>query len=375
MKKLATFCIGLSFLSLSCSAESVNTPSKNPEQAAGVKAELVNGDLKNPWGMAFLPDGKILVTEKEGRIVLLEDGVIINDDVSGGPESVVRGQGGLLDIELHPDFESNQWVYFTYASDEGSGSGAMTALARAQWNGTSFENLQQLYKGSPNSTAGQHFGSRIAFDRENHVYFSIGDRGNRDVNPQDISRDGGKVYRLNDDGSIPADNPFVGQNGAKEAVYSYGHRNPQGLATHPETGDIWEHEHGPQGGDEVNLIKKGANYGWPVITYGVNYGGSPITNETARAGMEQPVTYWVPSIAPCGMAFVQNGRYEGWDGNLIVGSLKFSYLVRLVLEDNQVVREEKIAEGIGRVRNVEMGNDGYLYVGVEGGGLYRLVNE
>ena len=379
MSRLSIFSFLTVLLMVACSAGTetiaLSENEIDPIQVAQVKAELVNGELKNPWGMAFLPDGKILVTEKEGKIVLLENGQIINANVAGGPQSKEQGQGGLLDIELHPDFENNRWVYFTYASGEGEGNGAMTALARAQWNGTSFENLEQLYKGSPNTTAGQHFGSRIAFDAQNHVYFSIGDRGNRDNNPQDITRDGGKVYRLNDDGSIPADNPFVGQTGAREAVYSYGHRNPQGLATNPETGDIWEHEHGPQGGDEVNLIKAGANYGWPVITYGVNYGGAPITDETAREGMEQPVTYWVPSIAPCGMAFVQNSKYDGWDGDLIVGSLKFSYLVRLVIEDNKVVKEEKIAEGIGRVRNVEMGNDGYLYVGIEGGGLYRLVVE
>lgn len=363
---------------LSCSAEpSTNLPLENtdPIKATQLKVELVNSELKNPWGMVFLPDGKILVTEKEGRIVLLDKSTILNNDVAGGPESKVQGQGGLLDMELHPDFKTNRWIYFTYASGEGEGNGAMTALSRAQWNGSTFENHEVLYKGSPNTTANPHFGSRIAFDSENHVYFSIGDRGNRDKNPQDITRDGGKIYRLNDDGTIPADNPFVGQSGAREAIYSFGHRNPQGLATNPQTGDIWEHEHGPQGGDEVNIIKAGANYGWPVITYGVNYGGAPITDERSREGMEQPITYWDPSIAPCGMAFLQNSQYNGWDGNLIVGSLKFSYLVRLVIEDNKVVKEEKFAEGIGRVRNVEMGNDGYLYVGVEGGGLYRIVVE
>jgi len=360
-------------LLLSCTAISDPVINTDPVDAEQITYELVNDELKNPWGMTFLPDGKLLINEKEGRIVLLEKGNIIDDDVKGGPQSKTQGQGGLLDIELHPDFESNQWVYFTYASNEGEGEGAMTALSRAKWTGTAFTGHEVLYKGSPNTRKGQHFGSRIAFDKQNHVYFSIGDRGARDVNPQDITRDGGKIYRLHDDGSIPSSNPFVGQQGAKEAVFSYGHRNPQGMATHPLTGEIWSHEHGPQGGDEVNLIKKGANYGWPVITYGVNYGGAPITDERERAGMEQPVTYWVPSIAPCGMAFVQDALYEGWENNLIVGSLKFNYLVRLVIEDNQVVSEEKIAEGIGRVRNVEMGNDGYLYVGVEGKGLYRLV--
>ncbi len=338
-----------------------------------LKAELINDDLKNPWGMVFLPDGEMLVTEKNGSIVHLSKGKVINATVKGGPESVSRGQGGLLDIELHPQFESNRWVYFTFASNKGEGDGAMTALSRAQWNGTSFDNHKVLYKGSPNTRAGQHFGSRIAFDNEGYVYFSIGDRGNRNKNPQDLKRDGGKIYRLHDDGRVPSDNPFVNVAGAKKAVYSYGHRNPQGMATHPQTGDIWAHEHGPRGGDELNLIKSGKNYGWPVITYGINYSGSKITDETSRDGMEQPITYWVPSIAPCGMAFISNSKYKGWDGNLIVGSLKFAYLVRLVIRDNKVVKEEKIAEGIGRVRNVEMGNDGYLYVGVEGKGLFRLI--
>lgn len=344
-------------------------------ETESVKAELVNGELANPWGMTFLPNGDILVTEKSGTIVRLSDGEIVNKSVSGGPTSVSRGQGGLLDIELHPDFANNNWVYFTFASDEGEGSGAMTAISRAQWNGESFDNHTVLYKGSPNTTAGQHFGSRIAFDNDGYVYFSIGDRGNRDNNPQDITRDGGKVYRLHDDGRIPSDNPFVNVDGAKKAVYSYGHRNPQGMAKNPLTGDIWAHEHGPRGGDEVNIIGKGKNYGWPVITYGINYSGSKITDEQTRDGMEEPVTYWDPSIAPCGMAFVSNSKYQDWDGNLIVGSLKFSYLVRLVIKDNKVVKEEKIAEGIGRVRNVEMGTDGYLYVGVEGKGLYRLLPE
>tara|TARA_R110001599_G_scaffold345366_1_gene569642 strand:- start:1284 stop:2417 length:1134 start_codon:yes stop_codon:yes gene_type:complete len=365
------------FFALSCGAQTASGPLEitEPTQTSELVPELVTDELSNPWGMVFLPDGKILVTEKAGTIVLIENDKVVNKAVKGGPVSKTQGQGGLLDIELHPDFASNKWVYFTFASAEGEEDGAMTALSRAQWNGSSFDNHKVLYKGSPNTRAGQHFGSRIAFDAQNHVYFSIGDRGNRDGNPQDITRDGGKVYRLNDDGSIPSDNPFVNTANAKTAIYSYGHRNPQGLATNPKTGDIWEHEHGPQGGDEVNIIGKGKNYGWPLITYGENYGGGAITDKTAMEGMEQPVTYWVPSIASCGMAFVQNAKYAGWDGDLIVGSLKFSYLVRLVIENDKVVRQENIAEGIGRVRNVEMGNDGYLYVGVEGKGLYRLVQK
>lgn len=375
MRQLNLFILLLSALSISCEAQGPAETPTPPTSSTQLKPVLITDAIKNPWGMTFLPDGKILVTEKSGSLFLIENDQVINNNVSGGPQATNRGQGGLLDIELHPNFESNRWVYFTFASFEGEGNGAMTALSRAQWDGTAFENHEVLYKGSPNTTASQHFGSRIAFDAQNHVYFSIGDRGNRNVNPQDITKDGGKIYRLNDDGTIPSDNPFVNNANAKTAIFSYGHRNPQGMATNPTTGEIWSHEHGPQGGDEVNIVRAGNNYGWPVITYGENYGGGAITDKTAQDGMEQPVIYWVPSIAPCGMAFVQNSKYQGWDGDLIVGSLKFNYLERCVIENNKVIRQEKIAEGIGRVRNVEMGNDGYLYVGVEGKGLFRLALE
>lgn len=338
-----------------------------------VSFELVLDGLQNPWGFVFLPNGEMLITEKSGEILRVKGGAILDKNVKGGPESKRQGQGGLLDIALHPDFENNGWVYFTFASDEGEGSGAMTAVSRAKWNGTEFTDHTVLYKGSPNTTKGQHFGSRLAFDKAGYLYFSIGDRGNRDENPQDITRDGGKIYRIHDDGRIPEDNPYTSLRGAKKAIFSYGHRNPQGMVVNSATGDIWAHEHGPRGGDELNLIKKGKNYGWPVISYGINYSGSSFTDLTEKEGMVQPVTYWKPSIAPCGMDFITNSAYAGWDGNLIVGSLKFSYLVRCVIENNKIVRQEKVAEGIGRVRSVKQGPDGLLYVGVEGKGLYKLV--
>jgi len=230
-----------------------------------------------------------------------------------------------------------------------------------------------LYKASPNSGNGAHFGSRIAFDREGYLYFSIGDRHNRNRNPQDITRDGGKIYRLHDDGRVPDDNPFVNTSGAKTAIYSYGHRNPQGMAMNPVDGKIWTHEHGPQGGDEVNIILPGKNYGWPIISYGINYNGSEFAEATSRPGMEQPVIYWVPSIAPCGMTFVSGDKYPGWEGDLLVGSLKFNYLVRCKVEGDEITSQEIIAEDIGRVRNVEQAPDGTIYVGVEGKGIYKLI--
>ena len=284
-----------------------------------------------------------------------------------------RGQGGLLDVALHPDYEKNGWIYMTYSSQEGEGSGGNTKLIRAKLEGTSLTNIESLYKAGPNSTRGQHFGSRIEFDDEGYLYFSVGDRGNRDENPQDITRDCGKIYRLNDDGSIPADNPFVGQPNAKEAIFSYGHRNPQGMAKHPKTGKIWVHEHGPKGGDEINVIQKGANFGWPVISYGINYSGTTFTDETERPGMEQPVYYWVPSIAPCGMDFVTGNKYPDWKGHLLVGSLKFNYIELVKFDGTQVLSREKIAQDVGRVRNVKMGPDDYIYIGVEGQGIVRIM--
>lgn len=374
MHKLIYSTLVLMLAGTTCQAQDNNPRHANILPDAGqVSYELITSDLKNPWGLAFLPNGELLVTEKEGRIVRIKDGQVVDRKVEGGPQSVRQGQGGLMDILLHPDFENNAWVYFTYASDEGPGAGAMTAVSRAKWNGNSFDEHSVLYKGSPNTRAGQHFGSRLAFDPEGYLYFSIGDRGRRDVNPQDITRDGGKVYRIHDDGRIPDDNPFKGIRGAREAIFSYGHRNPQGMAVHPESGDIWTHEHGPRGGDEINLVQKGKNYGWPVISYGINYSGSRFTELTEKEGMEQPVSYWVPSIAPCGLDFLTSTRYPGWEGNLIVGSLKFNYLVRCELRGNEIVKQERIAEGIGRVRSVRQGPDGYLYVGVEGKGLYRLL--
>ncbi len=333
--------------------------------------EYVVRDLDNPWGMTWLPDGSMLITEKKGTLIHFKNGQ--KTLISNLPAIHNFGQGGLLDIALHPNYSENGWIYLTFSSKEGSGKGSNTKLIRAQLNNESLVNIQDLYKAEPNSTTGQHFGSRIAFDNQNFVYFSVGDRFNRDENPQDISKDCGKIYRLHDDGKIPGDNPFVTISGAKKAIYSYGHRNPQGLIKHPVTGEIWEHEHGPKGGDEINIIKKGMNYGWPAVTYGVNYSGTPITEETSRPGMVQPIHYWVPSIAPCGMAFITGNKYPDWKGDLLVGSLKFGYVELMRLEGSKVMGREKIAEDIGRVRNVKMGPDGFIYIALEGDGIVRLV--
>ena len=307
--------------------------------------EVVVPKLDIPWGFVFLPDGALLITEKAGELIHFKDGVKTNID--GLPEVYLRGQGGLMDIELHPNYIENGWLYLTHSSADGEGEGGNTALIRAQLSGSKLTSVERLYKAEQNTKRGQHFGSRIEFDAEGYLYFSIGDRGNRDVNPQDLTRDCGKIYRINADGSIPNDNPFLEFPDAKTAIYSYGHRNPQGMVRHPDTGQIWVHEHGPRGGDEINLIKKGGNFGWPLISYGINYSGTSFTENTDLPGMEQPMFYWVPSIAPSGMAFVTSDVYPDWKNNLLVGSLKFEYIERLVIKNDTVVKREKLLEGMG----------------------------
>lgn len=370
MKSLAIFLFSLFIFN--CEAQlKTNDAIPLQEEAKNYSLETVVNGINNPWGMAFLPDGSILVTEKSGILYHITKGV--KTEVKNVPIVYNRGQGGLMDIVLHPNYSTNGWIYITYASTEGEGEGGNTKLIRAKLENESLVQIESLYKCGPNTTKGQHFGSRIVFDKENHLYFSAGERGNHFVNPQDITRDNGKIYRLNDDGSIPKDNPFVGKENAKTAIYSYGHRNPQGLAIHPVTSAIWEHEHGPQGGDEINIIKKAANYGWPVVTYGIDYDNSIISNEQQKPGIENPIYYWAPSIAPCGMTFVTGNKYPDWNGHLLVGSLKFQYLELVKLDGEKIIGRQKIAANIGRLRNVAQGPDGYIYIGVEGKGILKII--
>ena len=335
--------------------------------------ELVVNDLSIPWGFTFLPDNSMLITEKDGRIIHFKNNKKI--EIKNVPDVYNRGQGGLLDIVLHPNYSENGWIYFTYASSEGTDKGGHTALMRAKLKDNSLIEKQVLYKATPNTTKGQHFGSRIVFDDAGHLYFTIGERGNRDMNPQDITRDGGKVYRLHDDGRIPNDNPFNNEKNVKEAIYSYGHRNPQGMTLNPETREIWTHEHGPRGGDEINIIKAGKNYGWPIISYGINYVGTKFTDITKKEGMEQPIHYWDPSIAPSGMAFISSDKYSDWKGNLLIGSLKFQYLDNCYIKNGKVVKEERLLDGLGRVRSINQGPDGFIYVGIENLGIVKLIKK
>ncbi|MDX1491900.1 MAG: PQQ-dependent sugar dehydrogenase [Pseudohongiellaceae bacterium] len=342
----------------------------------GYTIETVVDNIPIPWGMTWLPNGDMLVTNRNGQLYRVSDGEV-SAPIQGLPDIHVNGQGGLLDIAAHPNYENNGWLYFSYSSPEGSGAGSHTAIMRAKLNGNSLSDQQMLYKGEGNTDRGQHYGSRIAFDRDGYLFFSIGDRGAHFENAQQLNRDGGKIYRLNDDGSIPADNPFVDSPDAKPGIYSYGHRNPQGLILNPVTGDIWEHEHGPRGGDEINVIEAGKNYGWPIIGYGIDYNGEPLAEATHRDGMEQPIHYWDPSIAPSGMAFVTSDKYGDLQGfqHLLVGSLKFSYIVHMVFDGKELVSFSNTFQGIGRVRNIKQGPDGYIYVATEGNGIKKLILE
>jgi glucose/arabinose dehydrogenase len=322
--------------------------------------ELVRG-LDQPWALAFLPDGRMLVTEKVGRLRIIAGGKLDPQPVAGLPEVAVHGQGGLMDVALHPKFADNGLVYLSYAARGQDGFG--TEVARGRLSGHQLENVQVLFRQSPKGSRGQHFGSRLVFDREGYLYITLGDRGQmaRAQRPDDHA---GSVIRLHDDGHVPADNPFVGKAGWKPEKYTLGNRNQQGAALHPQSGILWTHEHGPQGGDEVNVIRAGANYGWPVITYGVNYGiGTKIGEGTAKAGMEQPIHKWVPSIALSGMAFYAGDRFPKWRGNLFVGALRGEVLVRLELDGEKVLREERLIRGeLGRIRDVRVGPDGLIYL-------------
>jgi glucose/arabinose dehydrogenase len=337
--------------------------------------ETVTDGLEHPWALAFLPDGRMLVTERGGNLRLVEkEGRLHPDPIQGLPLIRQHGQGGLLDVVLHPGFETNRWVYLSYAEEDEDGVG--TAVARGRLQGHALEELEVIFRLQPKSHTGRHFGSRLVFDDNGFLFISLGDRGER-PRAQKLNDHAGSLIRLHDDGSIPQDNPFVGDRGARPEIYSYGHRNIQGAAINPDTGKLWTHEHGPQGGDEINLPQAGRNYGWPVITYGVNYGfGTKIGEGTHKQGMEQPLYYWVPSIAPSGMTFYTGDRFPQWRGNVFVGSLKFQLLVRLEIEAGKIVHEERLLkQELGRIRDVRQGPDGLLYLLTDSrnGQLVRLL--
>ncbi|MFA6959264.1 MAG: PQQ-dependent sugar dehydrogenase [Opitutaceae bacterium] len=350
------------------------TPPPRPDANAVTASKLesyrletaVDG-LREPWSLAFLPDGRMLVTEKRGTLRIVGKGILVPDPVTGTPAVDTSGQAGLFDVVPHPDFAHNGWIYLSFSDPQKNAEGknvCLTTIVRGHIKDNAWTDQEIIFRAPLDlfpATGGPHFGGRIAFDKQGYLFFSIGERG-RQQDAQDVTKPNGKIHRVYDDGRVPADNPFVKTPGADPTVWSYGHRNPQGLRLNPVTGEIWEHEHGPRGGDELNLIKPGRNYGWPVATFGMNYNGTPMTDVTGRPDIEPPVIYWIPSIAPCGMAFYTGDRFPKWKNHLFITSLAAQELRRLELKNGQVVDQEIIFKGLGRLRDVTDGPDGLLYV-------------
>lgn len=326
--------------------------------------------LVNPWSMAFVPGGDILVTERAGRLRVIRGGKLLATPVSGVPAVLVRGQGGLLDVVLHPNFASNRLVYLSYSKPTGD-SAATTAVARGRLENDRLTDVQDIFVAQTKGAPG-HYGSRLAFDRNGFLFITVGDRmvapsGNLEAHPaQDISNHHGTINRIHDDGRVPTDNPFVGRDGALPEIWSYGHRNQQGLIIHPTTGDVWATEHGPQGGDELNRIVKDANYGWPVIGFGVNYGsGAAIHGGTRREGMVQPANLWVPSIGTSGLMLYTGDKFPAWKGQLFVGGLVGERVSRVTVDSTRAEFAEDIARHLGRVRDVRQGLDGFIYLAID----------
>ena len=372
--------LSIIFLSISsaCSQRENYPPIQDSNENSFELVKIVDG-IDIPWGLAFTDKSSFLVTDKKGILYHVEDGK--KSIIKGIPKIVFSRQGGLLDVAVDKNFSSNQIIYLT-ASVSDSEKGSNTSLFSAKLDGDSLVDLKQLYKASPDSEEQRHFGGSILLKNQ-HIYFTIGDRGNRDINPQDLNLDGGKIYRLNLDGSIPDDNPFFDMENTKKAVWSYGHRNPQGIVDGFNNDEIWIHEHGPRGGDEINIIKepknnedpvRERNYGWPKATYGINYSGSEITKNKTLDGVTDPYYYWTPSIAPSGMVMIKGSEiYSDWNNTLLIGSLSFRYLERLEFDNSGIIMREKLFPRIGRVRDVNLSPDGYVYISVEGEGIFKIL--
>jgi len=344
-------------------------------EAARFRVVEVVGGLDHPWAMAFLPEGSVLVTERPGRLRLVEDGRLRAEPIGGVPPVFARDQGGLLDVALDPDFARSRLIYLSYAHEEGGKT--TTRVTRARYAPEGLSGQEVVFEAKPLVDSSKHFGSRLAFGRDGTLYVTVGDRFSEREQAQSLGSHLGKVLRINRDGSVPKDNPFVGSTGALPEIYTYGHRNPQGLALNPRTGVVWEQEHGARGGDEINVLAAGANHGWPEVSYGRNYDFTAIgSGKTAAPGVEQPLFYWDPSIAPSGMTFYDGDRFPGWRGDVLVGALRAELVSRLDLEEEgRVMKEERFLKGeLGRVRDVRTGPDGlvYLLTDESPGGLYRL---
>lgn len=339
---------------------------------------VVTESLNSPWGIVSLPDGRLLITENEGYFVIVDaENGEISEPINGIPEVDDRNQGGLLGLTLDPDFDSNRMVYWVFSEKMADGNHTAVAKGRLADNEKSIENAQVIYRATPTYDGTLHYGGRIIFDKDGNLFVSTGERSDMETRAQsqDLQSALGKILRITTDGNPVAGNPFENQNDARAEIYSYGHRNPQGLAFHPETGELWSNEFGPRGGDELNIIKAGINYGWPVITYGIEYGGDVIGNPPIqqKEGMEQPVYYWDPVLSPSGMTFYTADNIPEWKNNLFITGLSSTHIARIVIENNKVVGEERIlAEENQRFRDITQGNDGALYVVTQSGVLYKI---
>ena len=368
---------GLAGLLAAGCAQTPATAQTYETELATVVVDTVADGLQHPWGLAFLPDGRMLVTERPGRMRTVTPGGALSAPLSGVPEVQSRNQGGLLDVILGPDYAETQRIYFSYSEPGDGGAGTAVARARLDADGLALGDVEVIFRQQPKSRGGRHFGSRLVFAPDGTLFVTIGDRGQRE-RAQNLEINRGQVIRINPDGSIPEDNPFVGRDGRLPEVWSYGHRNPQGADLHPQTGELWLHEHAAQGGDEVNVPDAGKNYGWPTIHYGVDYGGGQFGQGTKMAGFEQPIYYWDPSIAPSGMAFYAGDKVPGWTGDAFVGALKFRMLVRLDVENGRIIHEERLLGDLqARIRAVDMGPDGNLYLLTDSsnGRVLRVVPE
>ncbi len=345
-----------------------------PSKDIDIRFDTIAKGIGLVWGMAFTPKGDLIYTEKSGKLYKVDKKKNITQ-INGVPEVLFAQQAGLMDITLDPQFKKNNTIYISFSAfkKEGNKKLSTTAIMKAVLKGNTLTEQKIIFEALPYLEPTIHYGCRMVFDNNGYLYFSVGDRSNYKEHPQSIRNPFGKIHRIYADGSIPKDNPFVDSIGAIGSIYTYGNRNPQGLAMHPTTGIIWEDEHGPRGGDEVNIVRKGINYGWPIISYGIDYNGTIITKITKKEGLEQPIKYWIPSIGPGGMVFVKGNKYPAWKGNLMATSMRYGYVNRCIIDGQNITGEEMLIKNMGRIRDIEQSPDGYLYISVEKGFIFKLM--
>lgn len=370
---IALMAAGISTWTACSSKEEVKVEPIDETYAIQTEKMLVNIDtlyteFDNPWGMTWLPDGRMLVTEKKGEVLIFKDDKFTGEKIQGLPEVWTINQSGLLDIAAHPDFDKNGWIYVSYGKPMPD-STSSTTIMRFKLEGNNAVNQEELIQSLPAWKGGRHLGSRIVFDNDGYLYYSSGERGDTPANAQDLTNSHGKIHRIHDDGRIPTDNPFVETEGAMPSIWTYGNRNPQGMYFDKENNKLYAAEHGPQGGDELNLIEKGKNYGWPVITWGIDYDGTPISDIQEKEGMEQPLTYYVPSIATSGITLVTSDKYPAWKGDILIGALAKMHINRVDMDGSKALSQEVMFQDIGRVRQVSQSPDGYIYAITQGSGL------